>query len=56
MRKLTEKEKKILAEHNKLTKHTKAQKLKMIRTISSSSTKYETKNKMIELHKKLFGK
>ena len=55
-RRMTDKEKKILADHNKDVKHTKAQNFKMIKAITSSPKKFDTKKKMEELHKKLFGK
>ena len=55
-RKLTTKEKKILAEHNKDVKHTKAQRFEMVKAISSSQTKIDTKKKIQDLHKKLFNK
>tara|TARA_E500000318_G_C3530172_1_gene200129 strand:+ start:901 stop:1155 length:255 start_codon:yes stop_codon:yes gene_type:complete len=55
-RRMTDKEKKILAEHNKDVKHTKAQRFEMVKAISSSPTKYDTKKKIQDLHKKLFGK
>lgn len=55
-RRLTTKEKKILAEHNKDVKHTKAQRFEMVKAISSSQTKIDTKKKIQDLHKKLFGK
>ena len=55
-RRMTDKEKKILAEHNKDVKHTKAQRFEMVKAISSSPTKIDTKKKIQDLHKKLFGK
>ena len=55
-RRLTTKEKNILAQHNKDVKHTKAQRFEMIKAIASSPTKIDTKKKIQDLHKKLFGK
>jgi len=55
-RRMTDKEKKILAEHNKDVKHTKAQRFEMVKAISSSPIKIDTKKKIQDLHKKLFNK
>ena len=55
-RRMTSQEKKILAEHNKDVKHTKAQRFEMVKAITSSQIKYDTKKKIQDLHKKLFGK
>lgn len=55
-RRMTSQEKKILAQHNKDVKHTKAERFEMVKAITSSQTKIDTKKKIEDLHKKLFGK